>query len=71
LPFTVADSPSLARLVEQCIEFGQQHTGRKYKAPNRSRIAGPLLESAYEDTAALVQPVMDRAIKYGGTSSGT
>jgi hypothetical protein len=67
LPFTVADSPSLARLVEQCIEFGQQHPGRKYKAPNRRRIAGPLLESAYEDTAALVQPVMDRAIKYGGT----
>ena len=43
LPFTVADSPSLARLVEQCIEFGQQNPGRKYKAPNRRRIAGPLL----------------------------
>ena len=46
---------------------GQQHPGRIYKAQNRRRIAGPLLESAFEDPAALVQPSMDRAIKDGGT----
>ena len=61
-PFTVADSPKLGHLVEQCIEFGQhwlsscqQHPGRKYKAQNRRKIAGshrPLPESAYDDTAA-------------------
>ncbi len=60
LPFNVADchststSPSLAHMVEQCIEFGQHHPGRKYKAPNRRRISGALLDSAYEDTAASV-----------------
>ncbi len=39
-------------MVEQCIEFGQQDPGLKYKALNRHRIGGPLLDSAYEDTAA-------------------
>lgn len=67
LPFNIADSPSLAHFVEQCIEFGQQHPGRKYKAPTRRRIAGPLLDAAYGDTAALVQPIIERAKKYGGT----
>ena len=66
LPFNVADSPSLAHMVEKCIEFGQQHPGDKYKA-NRRRIGGALLDSAYEDTAATVQPIMDRAKKYGAT----
>ena len=61
LPFNIADSPSLATLVDQCIEFGQQHPGRKYKAPNRRKISGQLLESAYEHTAATSQPIMDRA----------
>ena len=67
LPFNVADSPSLAHMVEKCIEFGQQHPGRKYKAPNRKRIGGALLDTAYEDTAASVQPIVDRAKKYGAT----
>ena len=43
-------------------DFGQQHPGLKYKATNRRRIAGQLLESAHEDTVASVQPIMDRAI---------
>ena len=67
LPFNVADSPSLAHMVEKCIEFGQQHPGRKYKAQNRKRIGGALLDTAYEDTAASVQPIVDRAKKYGAT----
>ena len=69
LPFNVADSPSLAHMVEKCIEFGQQHPGHKYKAPlpNRRRNGGALLDSAYENTAASVQPIMDRAKKYGTT----
>jgi hypothetical protein len=66
LPFNVADSPSLAHMVKKCIEFGQQHPGDKYKA-NRRRIGGALLDSAYENTAASVQPIMDRAKKYGAT----
>ena len=65
----MADSPSLAYMVEKCIEFGQQHPWRKYKAPNRKRIGGPgaPLDSAYDDIAASVQPIMDRAKKYGAT----
>ena len=38
-----------------------------HKAPTRRRIGGPLLDSAYEDTAASFQPIMDRAKKYGAT----
>ena len=34
LPFNVADSPSFAVMVDQCIELCQQHPSRKYKAPN-------------------------------------
>ena len=37
LPFNIADLPSLAAVVDQCIEFGEQHPGRRYKAPNRRR----------------------------------
>jgi hypothetical protein len=44
LSFHVADTQSFAAVVDQCIEFGQQHPGRKYKAPTRRRIGGPLLE---------------------------
>jgi hypothetical protein len=29
LPFNIADSPSLAAVVDQCIEFSQQHPGSK------------------------------------------
>ena len=57
LPFNIADSPSLAAVVDQCIEFGQQHPGPKYKAPNRRKICGPLLEPAFEDTTASAQLV--------------
>ena len=38
---------SLSHIVEKCIELGQQHPGRKYKAPNRMRICGVFLDSAY------------------------
>jgi hypothetical protein len=41
----------------ECIEFSHQHAGRKYKAPNRRKIGGQLLESAYEHTAAAAQRV--------------
>ena len=34
-----------------------QHAGRKKKAPNRHKIGGQLLESAYEHTAAAAQRV--------------
>lgn len=67
LSFNVADSPSLAAVIDQCIEFGQQHPGRRYKAPNRRRISGPLLDSAFEATTLQAQPIIDRAKKYGGT----
>ena len=50
LPFNIADSPNLQAVDDQCIEFGQQYHGRKYKAPNRRKISELLLESAYEDT---------------------
>jgi len=45
LPFNVADLPSLARMVEKCIEFGQQHpgrsrAGRRVQSP-QSRQGGP------------------------------
>ena len=52
LSFNVVDSPSFAVMVDQCIQFGHQNPGRKYKIPTRRRISGPLLDSAYEDTAA-------------------
>ena len=32
--FNVVDSESFAALVDECIEFGRQHPGRKYKPPN-------------------------------------
>jgi hypothetical protein len=67
LSFNVVDSPSFAVMVDQCIQFGQQNPGRKYKVPTRRRISGPLLDSAYEDTAGSVKLIMDRAKKYGGT----
>ena len=35
LSFDAADSQSFAALVDLCIEFGQQHQGRKYKALNQ------------------------------------
>ena len=61
--FNVADSLSFAAMVEQCIQFGQRNPGHKYNVPNRRRISGQLLDSAYEDTAASVQQIMDRAKK--------
>ena len=64
MPFNVADLPSFAVMGDQCIEFCQQHPGRKYKSPNRRRIGGALLDSAYEDTGASVQPIIDRAKKF-------
>ena len=67
LPFNVADSPSFAVMVDQCIEFCKQHSCRKYKAQNRRRIGGALLDSAYEDTGASLQPIINRAKKYGCT----
>ena len=57
LPFNVADLSSFAVMLEQCIKFGQQNPGRKYKVPIRRRIGGALLDSAYEDTVASVQPI--------------
>jgi hypothetical protein len=45
-----ADSPFLTAVVDQYIEFDQQHSGHKYNAATRCKISGPLLESAYEDT---------------------
>jgi hypothetical protein len=67
LSFNVADSPSFAAVVDQCIQFGQRHPRPKYKVPNRRRIGSRLLDSAHEDAAASVQPIMDRAKWYGGT----
>jgi hypothetical protein len=45
LSFNVVDSLSCAVMVDQCIQFGQQNPGRKYKIPTRRRISGPLLDS--------------------------
>jgi hypothetical protein len=45
-----ADLPFLTAVVDQYIEFDQQHSGHKYNAATRCKISGPLLESAYEDT---------------------
>ena len=39
----------------------------KYKALNRRRIGGALLDSAYEDTGASVQPIIYRAKNHGCT----
>ena len=61
LSFNVADSPSLAAVINECIEFGQHHPGRRYKAPKRRRISGPLLESAYEATTVSAQLIIDRS----------
>ena len=64
----VADLQSLAAVVCQCIEFGKQLQGRKNTALNLRRIVGQLLEAAHEtheDTAALVQLLMDKTEKYG------
>jgi hypothetical protein len=52
LSFNVVDSPSFAVMVDQCIQFGHENPGHKYKISTRRRISGPLLDSAYEDTAA-------------------
>ena len=57
LSFDVADSQSLAALVDLCIELGQQHQGSKYKALNQWSW---LLDAAREDIAALVQLIMER-----------
>ena len=61
LSFNVADSPSLAAVINECIEFGQHHPGRRYKAPKRRRTSGPLLESAYEATTVSAQLIIDRS----------
>jgi hypothetical protein len=61
LPFNTAGLPSLAVLVDQCINFSQQRAGSKYKAPNQHKVGRLLLESAYEHTPASAQPIMDRA----------
>ena len=51
------------------VNASHTHPGRKYNhyydVPNRRKICGLLLDSAYEDTS--VQPTMDRAKRYGGT----
>ena len=56
LSFDVADSQSLAALVDLCIEFGQQHHGSKYKALNQWSW---ILDAACQETAALVRLIMD------------
>ena len=53
----VADLQSFTALVKLCIEFGQQHQGSKYKALNQWSW---FLDAACEDTAVLVQLIMDR-----------
>ena len=58
LSFNVADSPSLAAVINEYIEFGQHHLGRRYKAPKQRRISGQLLESAYEATTVSVHPII-------------
>ena len=64
LSFDVADSQSFAALVlvDLCIALGQQPHGRKYEALNQWSW---LLDAAREDTAALVQLIMDRLKNYG------
>ena len=51
MPFDVAESQSLAALVDQGIEFSQQHPGRKYKTLIKG-VGGKLLDAAHVDTAA-------------------
>ena len=51
LLFNVADSQTVAALIDQCIEFSQQHQEHKDKVPNHRRISAQFLESAYENTA--------------------
>ena len=46
--FNVADLPSYAALVDQCIELWSTLPRTQYKPLNRHRIGGPLLEPAYE-----------------------
>ena len=66
--FNIADSQSLAAVVNKCIELGVQNLYySKYEVPHLQRTSGQLLDSAHEDIAASVQPIMDRAKKYGGT----
>ena len=67
LSFNVADSPSFKTVINHCIDFGKQHPGRRYKAPNRRKIGGPLLDTAYEATTVSAQPIIDRVKHYGGT----
>ena len=52
-------------MVDPCIEFCQQQPCRKYKAPNQRPICGALLDSAYEDIGASIQPIIDLAKKNG------
>jgi hypothetical protein len=42
------------RFAKLLISVLHQHAGRKYKAPNRRKIGGQLLESAYEHIAAVL-----------------
>ena len=67
LSFNVVDSPSFTAVINHCIDFGTQHPGRRYKAPNRRKIGGPLLDTAYEATTVSAQPIIDRVKHYGGT----
>ena len=69
LQFNVADLQSLAAVVDECIEFSQQHQWYKYKALNQQRNGGQIFDSANEDPAASVQPIMDRAQKHGRTKA--
>ena len=46
-----------AKLLISVLKFSHQHAGRKYKALDRRKIGGQLLESAYEHTAAAAQRV--------------
>jgi hypothetical protein len=54
LSFNIADSPISTSVVDQYIEFDQQHSGHKYNAATRCKISGQLLESAYEDSTRRV-----------------
>jgi hypothetical protein len=38
LAFKVANSPSFAAIIDQCIQFGQQNIGRKYKVPKSAQV---------------------------------
>ena len=66
IPFD--DSMSLSAAGDQCIVFGQQHLGHRYKVLNQYKISGQLLEIRILRHIS-VQQGMDRAKKkkYGGT----